>query len=145
MSKTANETKRINTRLKYLRGEIEAERISYGEIAELQDLADHIDPFDVLLMEWADVPEKVARERQTVIMYMHTMNGRPAGFDGTQLLYASEGTQVSHYPRLCATIAVLAAEQRKHVKYRKQNNWDIGILGSQALEVPQIGVKDAKV
>lgn len=50
-------TQDIKKRLEYLRGEIEAERISYGEIAELQSLADHIDPDDVLLLEWAGVPE----------------------------------------------------------------------------------------
>lgn len=44
-------------RLKYLRGEIEAERISYSELAELQDLAEHIEPGDVLLLEGAGVPE----------------------------------------------------------------------------------------
>lgn len=44
-------------RLEYLRGEIEAERISYEEIAELQSLADCIDPGDVLLLQWAGVPE----------------------------------------------------------------------------------------
>ena len=47
-----------NRRLAYLRGEIEAERISYGEIAELQSLAEFIDPADTLLLEWAGVPEK---------------------------------------------------------------------------------------
>lgn len=47
----------IKERLEYLRGEIQAERISYGEIAELQDLAKFIDPEDVLLLEWAGVPE----------------------------------------------------------------------------------------
>jgi len=49
--------KKIKTRLEYLRGEIGAERISYGEIAELQSLAKYIDPGDVLLLEWAGVPE----------------------------------------------------------------------------------------
>ena len=44
-------------RLDYLRGEIRAERISYGEIAELQSLAEYIDPSDVELLEWAGVPE----------------------------------------------------------------------------------------
>ena len=44
-------------RLEYLRGEIEAERISYGEIAELQSLAEYIEPSDVVLLEWAGVPE----------------------------------------------------------------------------------------
>jgi hypothetical protein len=47
----------IKERLAYLRGEIEAERISYEEIAELYSLAEFIDPGDVLLLEWAGVPE----------------------------------------------------------------------------------------
>ena len=50
----------VKERLEYLRGEIEAERISYGEIAELQSLTKHIDPGDILLLEWAGVPEKLA-------------------------------------------------------------------------------------
>lgn len=44
-------------RLEYLRGEIRAERISMSEIAELQGLANRIDPSDVELLEWAGVPE----------------------------------------------------------------------------------------
>ena len=47
----------IKERLDYLRGEIEAERISMGEIAELQSLVEHIDKGDTLLLEWAGVPE----------------------------------------------------------------------------------------
>lgn len=47
----------VPTRLDYLRGEIEAERISYGEIAELQSLADSIPADDVLLRQWAGIPE----------------------------------------------------------------------------------------
>lgn len=47
----------VRRRLNYLRKEIEAERISTGEIAELQGLAEHIEPGDVLLLEWAGVPE----------------------------------------------------------------------------------------
>lgn len=50
--------KAIRDRLEYLRGEIEAERISYGEIAELQELKNFIDPGDTLLLEWAGMPEK---------------------------------------------------------------------------------------
>jgi hypothetical protein len=49
--------KQIKKRLAYLREQIEKECISYGEIAELQDLKEHIDPADVLLLEWAGVPE----------------------------------------------------------------------------------------
>jgi len=44
-------------RLEYLRGEILAERMSYGDITELQSLVEFIDPDDVLLLEWAGVPE----------------------------------------------------------------------------------------
>jgi hypothetical protein len=49
--------KEAKERLEYLRGEIKAERISYGELAELQSLAKYIDPADVELLEWAGVPE----------------------------------------------------------------------------------------
>lgn len=44
-------------RLEYLRGELRAERISYGELTELQDLAPHIDPGDTELAEAAGIPE----------------------------------------------------------------------------------------
>ena len=49
----------IKNRLAYLRKEIVAERISYGELLELQSLAKHIDNGDVLLLEWAGVKEKI--------------------------------------------------------------------------------------
>lgn len=48
---------KIDVRLEYLRGEIVAERISAGEIAELQSLVKYIEPGDTLLLEWAGVPE----------------------------------------------------------------------------------------
>lgn len=44
-------------RLEYLRGELQAERISYGELSELQSLADYIEDGDVELLEPAGVPE----------------------------------------------------------------------------------------
>ena len=47
----------ITTRLEYLRKQINGECISYGEIAELQSLAEYIDKDDVQLLEWAGVPE----------------------------------------------------------------------------------------
>jgi len=56
--KNKNVDAKIQRRLNYLRKEIEAERISYEEIAELQSLADFIDPGDILLLEWAGVEEK---------------------------------------------------------------------------------------
>lgn len=50
----------IKKRLEYLRGEIEAERISTGEIAELESLKEYIYKSDVLLLEWAGVPERAS-------------------------------------------------------------------------------------
>jgi hypothetical protein len=43
--------------LEYLRTELRAERISYGEIVELQSLVEYIDANDVELLEAAGVPE----------------------------------------------------------------------------------------
>lgn len=45
-------------RLEYLRRELRAEQISYGELAELQSLVKYIEPGDVELLEAAGVPEK---------------------------------------------------------------------------------------
>lgn len=50
-------TPKIVRRLEYLRGELRAERISYGELDELQSLVPHIDPGDTELLEAAGVPE----------------------------------------------------------------------------------------
>lgn len=58
---TEMKTKHTTTRLEYLRGELRAERISYGELAELQSLASHIEPGDVELLEAAGVPESSIR------------------------------------------------------------------------------------
>lgn len=49
----------IKRRLEYLRGELRAERISTGELIELQNLVPHIDSGDVELLEAAGVPEKL--------------------------------------------------------------------------------------
>jgi len=46
-------------RLEYLRQELRAERISYGELAELRELAKYIDPADVELLEAAGAPEHI--------------------------------------------------------------------------------------
>ena len=47
----------FNARLEYLRGELRAECISWGELAELQSLAEFIEPGDVELLEPDGVPE----------------------------------------------------------------------------------------
>jgi hypothetical protein len=47
----------IAERLEYLRAELRAERISYGDLAELQSLAEHIPAGDLELLEAAGVAE----------------------------------------------------------------------------------------
>lgn len=44
-------------RLEDLRESIKAESISWGEIAELQSLADYIESDDVEMLQWANAPE----------------------------------------------------------------------------------------
>lgn len=48
---------KVTQRLEYLRGELRAERISYGELAELELLAEHIAADDVELLEAVGVQE----------------------------------------------------------------------------------------
>ena len=48
---------KIKERLEELRKVLRAECMSYGELAELQGLAEHIEPGDVELLEAAGVPE----------------------------------------------------------------------------------------
>ena len=50
-----NMDNKIKQRLDYLREQIELECISYGEIAELQGLAEYIENDDLLLLEWAGI------------------------------------------------------------------------------------------
>ena len=47
------EIKQIKTRVEELRNEIRKERISYGEIAELQGLKEYIEKDDIELLAWA--------------------------------------------------------------------------------------------
>lgn len=44
-------------RLAEIRKKIMKQNISYGEILELQEMAEHIDKNDTILLEWAAVPE----------------------------------------------------------------------------------------
>ena len=57
-----NKKEQAKKRLEYLRREIEAERISTGEIVELQGLVKYIKPGDVLLLEWAGVCEHCGKQ-----------------------------------------------------------------------------------
>lgn len=50
-------TAEIKARLEYIRQELRQERISYGELAELQSLVEYIEPGDVELLEGAGIAE----------------------------------------------------------------------------------------
>jgi hypothetical protein len=72
--KVGNKT--IEKRLEQLRKELRAERISYGELVELQSLAKYIDKNDVELLEAAGVPEFDEDEK-------HAEGGSTKGFEYT--------------------------------------------------------------
>ena len=57
LCKIRDADRNIQERLEELRTELRAERISYGELAELQFLSEHIDEGDTELLQWAGVPE----------------------------------------------------------------------------------------
>lgn len=63
----------IHVRLEYLRGELRAERVSQGELMELETLAEHINPGDVELLEPAGVPEEVAYDRTLLNAYFRDL------------------------------------------------------------------------
>ncbi len=56
-------SKQIKKRLEELRAILRSESMSYGELAELQDLAPYVADGDVELLEAAGVPEEEAREQ----------------------------------------------------------------------------------
>jgi hypothetical protein len=55
-------TKDVKQRLEELRQELRNERISYGELAELQSLAEYIEDGDVELLEAAGVCEYCGKQ-----------------------------------------------------------------------------------
>jgi hypothetical protein len=61
-----DKTNKALERLEYLRGELRSERISTGELQELQGLVKHIAPGDVELLEAAGVPEFPAQDTEGI-------------------------------------------------------------------------------
>ena len=69
-------------RLEELRTELRGERISYGELFELQSLVEHIDSNDVELLQAAGVPEnnqKIIRNNQKDLVPLQNMVRFTAG------------------------------------------------------------------
>jgi hypothetical protein len=69
-------------RLEALRVELRAERISMGELVELQDLADEIQPGDVELAEPAGIPEEEFAKRGP-LQHVKVLAGNWKGHTGT--------------------------------------------------------------
>jgi hypothetical protein len=80
---------KIKARLEYLRGELRAECISYGELHELQSLVKHIEPDDVELLEAAGVSE-FPEETEAIRQYMGT-NIYRAGMNGSGIRWYAHG------------------------------------------------------
>jgi hypothetical protein len=55
---TEEEISAARTRLEEIRAAIDAESVSYGELADLEELSHYIEPGDVQLAEWAGIPEQ---------------------------------------------------------------------------------------
>jgi len=73
-------------RLEYLRGELRAERISTGELIELESLVEHIDSGDVELLEAAGVPEKLGTEEILMRpLEMAVCKGDGTWYDGVMI------------------------------------------------------------
>jgi hypothetical protein len=104
-------------RLQYLRQQIQAESISYGEIAELQGLADQIDPADVELLEWAGVEEQAELLEQPLpdtALYRSMAVGHQIrkGHALQAVLVSSDGGSLWHQVYKCCQSAEQAEEQQ---------------------------------
>lgn len=109
----------IQARLEYLRGEIEAERISYGEIAELESLAEHIDAGDTLLLQWANVPEHADDDAPTFPTayaalspferWMVRSNLKTMRSTGATVAEQAAALRSNGYPRIAAAVEAMAS------------------------------------
>lgn len=70
-------------RLEYLRGQLNAESISYGELQELQSLVEYIAPDDVQLLEAAGVPE---HDESPVVGAVTTIDLTPTWAETAQMV-----------------------------------------------------------
>lgn len=94
--------KSAKKRLEYLRKELRAERISYGELVELQSLKEYIDSGDVELLQAAGVPEF---EQQADIEYSKIYDVLKEKIDDAigdikyENTYTAQGEEVDHESR----------------------------------------------
>lgn len=109
----------IRERLEYLRGEIRAERISQGEVAELQGLADYIEDGDTELLEWAGVPEfpELGSRTRIVMDWRGTRVFIPTRY-GTVVCVWTEANHVH--------VAASTGDQGTQILYRDRD-WNVSV------------------
>ena len=61
------------------------------------------------------------RKDGMVSIYMHTINGHPAGYDGDQVCYHWQGQSIAEWPR---SLAALRREQKKCMEWRTSQGMD---------------------
>lgn len=66
----------VAQRLEAIRASIQRESVSYGELAELQDLSAHIDAGDVELLQWVTAEDAEYKAGDRVVFDAHK-NGEP--------------------------------------------------------------------
>jgi hypothetical protein len=70
--------------------------------------------------------------RGLTIHYLHTLDGKPAYFDGEQLVFA---WQLPHWEdeydacRCCSSVAQIESQQEAHEHYRNSYGWDLLPMG----------------
>lgn len=103
-------TKEIKSRLEYLRGELRQECISYGELAELQSLAEYIELDDTELLEAAGVPEYPEKNWQCDItrQICYCSNDRMSYPESVEIRFDAED-----YDRI-ARVSILVKENNLH-------------------------------
>ena len=64
--------------------------------------------------------------------YMHTLNGRPAYYDGTKIVFAMRGGYVRRGQWLCESLDEIRKQQRQSFRWRRDqgldNRWDHGYV-----------------
>jgi hypothetical protein len=91
----------VRERLEYLRGQLRAEAISYGELAELQSLAQHIEPGDTELLEAAGADEDIPAGYADAGDFFDDFLGGIAAMIGSNLPQSDEDEDEDEHPADC--------------------------------------------
>lgn len=71
--------------------------------------------------------------------YMHTIGGRPAYFDGKQIVFACRRVK-----RLVNSLTQIRREQDKSIEFRLSNGWDCNGWDLPFYDYVLVNVDDAK-